>query len=457
MKDQVIRALLMAIRRSASNHRLYGEAHEMTIAGMDDIVEAANLLLEGTERSLISLVDDTLYLDRSPMASLSVAFNGMIRELQAAGIDSLLLTPPVAREDAFALVRFLNGGLKAPDGAISCDSGSWARTELLSSPSDGLRQAYTSSLVALRSLGEAVQAGTRVELSQATLAVTNLLEQVIAQPEAGLLLTTVKSHHEYTFYHSVNTSIMAIGLGRLIGLDGDDLLVLGLGSLLHDIGKIGVPAAILQHPGRLDPDGWREIKRHPLIGAEMILAATAPEHHDAAVIAFEHHAGYDGRGYPTIPHHHDHDHGHDHAPSGTKAGDRLHLFSRLTAVVDTYDAITTRRSYRRAEKPSRALHALMTGAGRSHDPDVVQTFIGMVGIYPPGSRLLLDDGRIVTVIRSAEGAGERPTAAVLSNADGTRLDEPELIELDPDHVTDQVATDGSGNELATLLDLLTLT
>jgi len=456
VKDQAIRALLMAIRRSASNHRLYGEAHEMTVAGMDDIVDATNLLLEGSEKSLISVVDDTLYLDRAPMASLSVAFNGMIRELQAAGIESLLLTPPVTRDDAFALVRFLNGGLKAPDGAISCDSGVWARTELLSSPSDGLRQAYTSSLVALRSLGEAVQAGTRVELTQATLAVTNLLEQVIAQPEAGLLLTTVKSHHEYTFYHSVNTSIMAIGLGRLIGLEGNDLLVLGLGSLLHDIGKIGVPAAILQHPGRLDPEGWREIKRHPLIGAEMILAATAPEHHDAAVIAFEHHAGYDGRGYPTIPDHHGHI--HDHAPSDrSKAGERLHLFSRLTAVVDTYDAITTRRSYRRAEKPSRALHALMTGAGRSHDPDVVQTFIGMVGIYPPGSRLLLDDGRIVTVIRSAEGAEDRPTAAVLSNADGTRLDEPELIELDPDHVADQVATDGNGNDLATLLDLLTLT
>ena len=452
MKDAVVRSFLMAVRRCASNHRLYGEEHEMTLAGAQDIADAANELLEGAETSIMSFVDDTLYLDRAPMAAISVAFNRMIRHLQEAGIESLLLTPPVVVPDAMALVRFLNGGLDAPTGSISCDEASWARTELVESPSDGLRQAYTSSLVALRSLGEAVHAGTRIELSQATVAVTNLLEQVIAQPAAGLLLTTVKSHHEYTFYHSVNTSIMAIALGRLIGLEERALLVLGLGSLLHDIGKIGVPAAILQHPGRLGPEGWREIKRHPLVGAEMILSATAPDLQDAAVIAFEHHAGYDGRGYPTIP-----DHDHDHDPARSKSGEGLHILSRLTAVVDTYDAITTRRSYRRAERPSRALHALLTGAGRSHDPDAVQAFIGMVGIYPPGSRLLLDDGRIVTVIRSGDADDERPTAAVLSRVDGGPLEEPELIELESEHVVDQIASDGSGTELATLLDLLTLT
>jgi HD-GYP domain-containing protein (c-di-GMP phosphodiesterase class II) len=243
---------------------------------------------------------------------------------------------------------------------------------------------------------------------------------------------------------------MAIALGRLIDLQQDDLLVLGLGALLHDLGKVGVPAAILQHPGRLGPEEWAEIKRHPVIGAEMIFAAAAPGHEHAAIVAFEHHAGYDGQGYPTIPlHHHDGEHGPAH-------GDRLHLFSRLTAVVDTYDAITTRRAYRRAESPMRALHALLTGAGRSHDPDAVQAFIGMVGVYPLGSKLLLDDGRIVTVLRGIDVAGARMTAAVISNPDGSRLDPPDLIELDPATVADQVSGFGSGEDLGALLDLLTI-
>jgi HD-GYP domain-containing protein (c-di-GMP phosphodiesterase class II) len=452
MKDSALRSLLTAIRRAVSHYRIYGKDHEMTVAAVADIVDAATTLTDGADKSILAFVDDTLYVDRSPMAAVSVAFNALIRTLQEVGLESMAFVTPVRLEDAMALTEFISGsGTPPTTGSIVLNDGSWSRTDLDDSPTEGLRQAYTSSLVALRSLGDAIQDGTRVELTQATVAVASLLEQVFAQPEAAMLLTTVKGHHEYTFYHSVNTSIMSIGLGRLMGLGEENLLVLGLGALLHDIGKIGVPAAILQHPGRLGPDDWREIKRHPVIGAEMILAAAAPGHEDAAVVAFEHHAGFDGRGYPTIPHHDGHD-----REQRYKSGDQLHVFSRLAAVVDTYDAITTRRAYRRAEQPSRALHALLTGAGRSHDPDVVQAFIGMVGIYPPGSRLLLDDGRIVTVIRSTEGSAERPTAAVIARADGSRVDEPELIELDPSHVADQVTASGGGEDVAALLELLTI-
>jgi HD-GYP domain-containing protein (c-di-GMP phosphodiesterase class II) len=454
MSDAAVRSLLTAIRRAASHHRIYGEDHEITAAAVSDVVDALNGLVGTADRAMLSLVDDTLYLNRSPMASVSVEFNGLIRSLQETGIESIVFEHPVRREDTVMLTRFIAGAGSPPTkGSITLNEDSWARTELEDSPTEGLRQAYSSSLIALRSIGSAVQEGTNVELTQATAAVTSLLEHVIAQPEAAFLLTTVKSHHEYTFYHSVNTSIMSIALGRLIGVGEQDLLVLGLGALLHDIGKLGVSAGILQHPGRLGPDDWVEIKRHPVLGAEMILAAAAPGHEAAAVVAFEHHAGFDGRGYPTIPHHRHDDHDHDRK---YKSGDRLHLFSRLAAVVDTYDAITTRRAYRRAERPSRALHALLAGAGRSHDPDLVQAFIGLVGVYPPGSKLLLDDGRIVVVIRSTEGSAERPTAAVLTRLDGTRLEQPELIELDPRHIADQVMVNGGDQDAAALLELLTV-
>jgi hypothetical protein len=86
----------------------------------------------------------------------------------------------------------------------------------------------------------------------------------------------------------------------------------------------------------------------------------------------------------------------------------------------------------------------------------VQAFIGMVGVYPLGSKLLLDDGRIVTVLRGIDVAGARMTAAVISNPDGSRLDPPDLIELDPATVADQVSGFGSGEDLGALLDLLTI-
>lgn len=451
MSDAALRSLLLSLRRAAGHIRLYGTEHELTEEAVDDVVDAANALIDLADGCTLTILDDTLYVDRTPATAVSVAFNGLIRSLEQAGVETILFQAPVRHEDAKGLAGFVSGTGSPPSGSITLNEGTWSRVEMKASPTDGLRQAYTSALSALRTLGDDASTGSRIKLTEATVAVTSLLEEVIAQPEAGLLLTTVKSHHEYTFYHSVNTSIMAIAMGRLIDLQQDDLLVLGLGALLHDIGKVGVPATILQHPGRLGPEEWAEIKRHPVIGAEMIFAAAAPGHEHAAIVAFEHHAGYDGRGYPTIPLHH-----HDHGEHGPTHGDRLHLFSRLTAVVDTYDAITTRRAYRRAESPMRALHALLTGAGRSHDPDAVQAFIGMVGVYPPGSKLLLHDGRIVTVLRGIDVAGERMTAAVISNPDGSRLDPPDLIELDPATVADQVSGFGSGEDLAALLDLLTI-
>ncbi len=451
MSDVEVRSLLTALRRAASHRRIYGPEHEITRAAMSDLAEAAGALTDHAENAIVTIVADTLYLNRSPMAAISIEFNAFLRSLHDLGIESIVFASPVRVEDCDALAAFVGGVGAEPSssGSIVLNEDTWTRAELTDSPTEGLRQAYSASLVALRSIGAAVQTGTNVEISHATGAVKSLLEQVVAQPEAALLLTTVKSHHEYTFYHSVNTSIMALGLGRLVGLSEADQVVLGLGALLHDIGKIGVPASILQHPGRLRPEDWVEIRQHPVAGAEMILAAAAPGHEAAAVVAFEHHTGFDGAGYPSVPHLDD---DHDHIP---KTGADLHLYSRLTAVVDTYDAITTRRSYRRAESPSRALHTLLHGAGRSHDPDAVQAFIGMVGIYPPGSRLLLNDGRIVIVIRSTNGPDERPMAAVLTRPDGSRAEHPELIHLDPRQIADQVSiTRHREDDVTELLDLI---
>jgi putative nucleotidyltransferase with HDIG domain len=417
------------------HRRIYGAEHELATTAFTDMAVAADTLIGASAKVMITLLDHTLYVDRTPMAGISLEFNGLITDLQNRGVESLIFETPVRPSDCGALAAFLGGAGDPPAGSIVLNEGSWARTDLEASPTEDLRHAYTTSLIALRSVGAAVQSGTGLELLHTTAAVRSLLEQVIAQPEAAFLLTTIKSHHEYTFYHSVNTAILAIALGRLIGLDREDQLVLGVGALLHDIGKIRVSASILQHPGRLRPGDWAEIKLHPRIGAEAIIAASGRGIEAAAVVALEHHAGFDGAGYPTIPDgHHDHD-GH----TARKAGSSLHLFSRIVAVVDTYDAVTTRRSYRRAERPSTALHLLLSGAGRSHDPDCVQAFIGMMGVYPPGSRLLLDDGRIAVAIHSTGGSATHPTAAIVTDADGKPLAQPELIQIDPRRVVDQLS------------------
>ncbi|NNC75704.1 MAG: HD domain-containing protein, partial [Acidimicrobiia bacterium] len=244
-----------------------------------------------------------------------------------------------------------------------------------------------------------------------------------------------KSHDEYTYFHSVNTSILALALGRLVGLERDDLLPIGMGSLLHDIGKVAVQPETLQHPGRLDDDQWREIQLHPQEGAQAIMAAQGPGHELAATIAFEHHARFDGKGYPAV-----------------NRERRPHVFSRLVAVCDTYDAITTRRSYRRAETPNRALRVLLTGMGGHYDPDLVRVFIKMMGVYPTGSILRDTTGSLVMVAPHEGGQAEELPGLLVRTAGGELLDVPEPQPIIMANVVEQILPADAGFDPAALLE-----
>ncbi len=449
MNEAGVRTLLTALRRATSHRRLYGAEHHLTEAADTAVAQAADQLVGTARRTVITSIDDTLYLDGRPLPATSMAFNGIIRGLQERGVESIAFEAPVDAGDCGRLAALIcsQGDGPSPGSTVALNQDEWSREEVVPSGSEGLRSAYTTSLEALRSVGVSLRRGTGIELVRATSAVKSLLDQLISQPGAAFLLTTVKSHHEYTFYHSVNTSILSLALGRLAGLDEDDQLLLGMGALLHDIGKIGVSAAILQNPGQLSVSDWAEIKRHPQLGAEAILAAANPGQEVAAVVAFEHHARFDGLGYPAAAQRHQHDSDRSH-------GESLHFFSRLVAVTDTYDAITTRRAYRRAETPGRALSTLLHGAGTSHDPDFVHAFIRMMGIYPPGTLLQVKSGNIVMITHPSDHPAAAPHAVVVADAGGSRLADPELIVLDKSDIVDQVSPARVGVDPAGLLDRL---
>jgi len=272
------------------------------------------------------------------------------------------------------------------------------------------------------------------DMSEAVWTVEQLLEKVLLQPGASLLLSTLKTHDEYTFYHSINTSLLALTVGRAIGLDNDQLIELGVGALLHDLGKIRVPVEVIQYPGRLDEAMWSEIKRHPHEGAQAILAGSGVGQEIAALVALEHHARFDLTGYPQVA-----------------RRKKLHLYSRITSICDIYDALTTRRAYKRALAPATALRTIVEGGGTQLDPDLVQIFVSILGIFPAGSLLRLDTGEIAVVIAAGQ-SGESVRAAVAITAAGERVEAPEPIDVTVDQVVDLVLPDEVGLDPATLVE-----
>jgi HD-GYP domain-containing protein (c-di-GMP phosphodiesterase class II) len=152
-----------------------------------------------------------------------------------------------------------------------------------------------------------------------------------------------------------------------------------------------------------------------------------------AAVAFEHHARYDGSGYPRLIYD-DHTHeGGQHHHAGP-----MHFYSRLVAVTDTYDAITTRRAYKRAEPPAHALNILLSGSGSAYDPDFVLAFIHMMGVYPPGAFLRLRTGHVAMVTRPSPELEAPPISVVVTDPSGAPLPEPMPVRLGARDIVEQL-------------------
>jgi putative nucleotidyltransferase with HDIG domain len=172
------------------------------------------------------------------------------------------------------------------------------------------------------------------------------------------LATALDAREHETQAHSQRVQEYALTLGRSLGLDSDDLIHVGRGALLHDVGKIGVPDSILLKPGKLTPDEWVEMKKHPQIGYEILKEIHFLE--PAAEIVLAHQERWDGKGYPN-----------------GLAGTDIPLGARIFAVVDTLDAMTSDRPYRRALSFQMALDEVHRCSGSQFDPTVVETFLNL--------------------------------------------------------------------------------
>jgi putative nucleotidyltransferase with HDIG domain len=198
-------------------------------------------------------------------------------------------------------------------------------------------------------------------------------------------MTTLKDYDEYTYQHCVNVAILDITMGNRIGLSKQQLSQLGVAGLFHDIGKVRMPNAILQKPGKLSPEEWAIMKTHPIEGVKIItklhgLSSLAMR---AMVTAYEHHLNIDLSGYPRL-----------NRPRSQN------LFSRIVAICDCFDAMTAHRSYQKDPFTPYEGAALRddSTSPTGFDTTLLKVFIRTIGIYPPGSVVKLSTGEIAVVL-----------------------------------------------------------
>ncbi|MGG6312135.1 HD-GYP domain-containing protein [Paenibacillus macerans] len=241
--------------------------------------------------------------------------------------------------------------------------------------------------------------------------IESIMDDLSSRDDAMIMMMNINSMDHYLYRHSLNVCVYTLLLGQMHGYSKDELTVLGLGALLHDIGKTKLPLELLTKPSKLTDEEYELIKRHPDLGFKMLKDEPGIPL-ISAHCAFQHHEKMDGSGYPR----------------GIR-GDEIHEFARWIAITDAYDAMTTHRVYRRALLPHQALEVLYTGSGHWYEKAKLEVFRDRVAIYPLGMTVKLSTGETGVVVKIHGHMPQRPVVRVLTNPLGEDLKSPYEVDL----------------------------
>jgi putative nucleotidyltransferase with HDIG domain len=258
---------------------------------------------------------------------------------------------------------------------------------------------------------EDIKLGKQLEMEKVDHVVGKMVDSIFRNEDALISLGRIKTVSEYTYFHSVSVGTLMITFAKHLGFDYELVKEIGMGGLLHDIGKVNVPVEILTKPGRLFEDELIKIKEHVEHGR--VILEQIPEIDETSIyIAVHHHERLDGTGYPN-----------------SLKGDQISIFGQMAAIVDIYDAITSDRCYRKGILPTIALRKLLEWSEFHFNKELVQQFVRCMGIYPVGTLVRLSNALLGVVLNHDEKNLLYPLIRVVYSTKEERYIKPFDIDL----------------------------
>mgnify|MGYP002345498078 CR=1 FL=1 len=254
----------------------------------------------------------------------------------------------------------------------------------------GEKQVDFTAPLSDQTTGEAIQSvkdsfvraskSQHLDLDQVNKVIEYILDEILANPTVLFNIMDLKNHNNYCYHHSVNVCIISTIIGRNLGLARDKLKELAIGALLHDLGMVCIDPEILTKPGRLSEKEMDKVKEHSKFGFNL-LRGMRQLSVISAHAAYQHHEREDGSGYPK-----------------GLTGENIHLYGKIVAVADSYDAMTSQRVYKKALWSHEAIEELRKKSPEKYDPDIVEAMTGAAAIYPVGSIVMLSTGEKAVVV-----------------------------------------------------------
>jgi len=441
-------SLLKALARLIQIGRLYDDNNKLTLNAVKAFKQSVVHACRRDDHVSLQIYNGRFYLDEEKLPLIrkeAKIFNHMLQFFEQRAISGFHFSvqlDQVTPKDILAYIRFFNISVQHnhPHQWLERELDKWdlhwlavikeptisrrttaLETEMenagdMARKAEAAKKTYHYALGSVKEVAEKLLSNQEAGIRKTVRMVQRMVDIIADDNRTFLALSTIRMYDDYTFAHSLNVALLAMSLGKRIGMDRKTLENLGLCGLFHDLGKIEVPKEILNKKGKLNESEFEEIKKHSVNSAMLILKLKTDKYRKVHLFVspFEHHIRYDHSGYPSID---------KRRP--------ISLFGRILTIVDVYDAITSPRIYRQTTmSPDSALGIMLADSGKHFDPVLLKAFVNMLGVYPVGTLLVMDNGDMGLAVHSSEKADrERPLVQLLIEDGENRYKKGAIIDL----------------------------
>lgn len=393
--DVIFQSVMSALQIA----KLYSTEHPKFMKFLDN----SYLLLQGhlNEKGdlVIGIVGDELAYEREILFELSKTLKPMISYLKSREIERIVFHKKMSKNELKRFIDFLNKpkeeivhkdileifsameikNITVGKIKLSNEGGITGGIDI-GIPAIDYLGVYNGSLDNYTQTIDKILNNEDVDYLNLRFGVTNVMEHLLSRYQELLKLTAVKRYDITTFVHILNVSMLSMFFSFKLGLSKEAILDIGTAAMFHDIGKLYISRKIIKKTDKLSDEETQKVKNHSVFGAEILLRYVDTLGVLPVVVCFEHHLKYDLSGYPkvSLPH-------------------KIHLASSIVSICDVYDALFQRRSYKAGYSPNIVFDIMQKEKGRYFDPNILDAYFQVMGVWPIGTIVLLTDGTIAVV------------------------------------------------------------
>ena len=355
-------SLIVQIAVAVNTRSLYPASHPRVAKAVEDAVNGVRRVIRERNRDDVTflIVGDDLVADQEVLRKATLSNRQFVDILRRRGIERLTLASGLDAAEASQLISALATGGN-PESTAHVIVGRVEVAVDTEETTDEKREISVNQVEIVREAFARFRSERKLPVAVMEEMVWGFIDAISRTTRQILPLTRLREHDEYTFVHSVNVSLLVIAQARSFGIQGTMLHAFGMAGLLHDIGKLMVPIAVLNKPGKLEGEEWSTMQSHAEQGSWYLgeIEGTLPL---TAIVAYEHHLRFDGQpAYPILR--------RPRIPN---------LATRMTSIADAYDAMSTVRPYQQPLMRASALEILRKRAETFYDPLLVANFARLV-------------------------------------------------------------------------------